>query len=157
MMEANNPYAPPKAAVGDVAGGAEPPRPEQVTRAVKLLWAAVAVSFVSGFLNAYLTVTPDVPQGMFLGFMLFGWVVGFAIVWWILSSIAKGKNWARIVQLVFFIFGIFGVLMVFAMPQQVPGVIWALYAIQMALNVWGVILLFSGPANAWYREMKEWL
>jgi hypothetical protein len=157
MMEAKNPYAPPKAVVGDVASGAEPPRPEQVTRALKLLWAAVAVSFVSGIINAYLTETPGVPKAMFAGFMVFGWIVGLAIIWWILSSIGKGKNWARIVQLVFFIFGILGVVMVFAMPQQVPGVIWAFYVIQMGLNVWGIILLYSGPSNAWFREMKEWL
>ena len=156
-MEANNPYAPPKAAVGDVSSGAEPPRPEPVSRALKLLWAAVAVSFVSGIINAYLTETPGVPKAMFAGMMVVGWVVGLVIIWWILSSIGKGKNWARIVQLVFFIFGILGVLMVFAMPQQVPGVVWALYAVQMGLNTWGVILLFSGPANAWFREMKEWL
>jgi hypothetical protein len=155
-MEANNPYAPPKAAVDDVSSGTEPPRPPQVTRSVRLMWAAVAVSFVSGIVNAKLTETPGIPKAMYVGFLITGWVVGFLIIWWILSSIAKGKNWARIVQLVLFLFGIFGMLMVFAMPQQVSGAIWALYAIQMGLNVWGMILLFSGPANAWFREMKEW-
>lgn len=156
-MESKNPYAPPKATVEDVSSGAEPPRPAAVTRALQLLWAAVAVSFVSGILNAFLTETPDVPRGLYLGFMIFGWVAGFLIIWWILTSIARGKNWARIVQLVLFLFGIVGVLMVFAMPQEVPAAIWVLYAIQMALNLWGMILLFSPPANAWFREMKEWI
>jgi hypothetical protein len=156
-MESKNPYAPPKAVVDDVSSGTEPPRPANVSRAMQLLWAAVAISFVSGILNAYLTETPNVPKSMYVGFLLFGWVVGFLIVWWILSSIGKGKNWARIVQLVLFLFGIFGMLMVFAMPQKVSAVIWVLYAIQMGLNLWGMVLLFSAPANAWFREMKEWL
>ena len=156
-MESKNPYAPPQAVVEDVSSGAEPPRPAAVTRAVQLLWSAVVVSVVSGILNAFLTETPGIPRGMYLGFIVFGWVVSFLIIWWILTSIAKGKNWARIVQLVLFVFGILGMLMVFAMPQEVPAAIWVLYAIQMALNLWGMILLFSGPANAWFREMKEWL
>ena len=155
-MEANNPYAPPKAAVDDVSSGAEPPRPAQVNRALQLMWAAVAVSFVSGILNAYLTEVPNVPRGMYVGFLIVGWVVGFLIIWWILGSIGKGKNWARIVQLVLFLFGIFGMLSVFAMPQEVSPIIWVLYAIQMGLNVWGIVLVFSAPANAWFREMKEW-
>jgi hypothetical protein len=155
-MESKNPYAPPKAVVDDVSSGTEPSRPASVSRAMQLLWAAVAISFVSGILNAYLTETPNVPKSMYVGFLLFGWVVGFLIVWWILSSIGKGKNWARIVQLVLFLFGIFGMLMVFAMPQKVSAVIWVLYAIQMGLNLWGMVLLFSAPANAWFREMKEW-
>lgn len=156
-MESKNPYAPPQAVVEDVSSGVEPPRPAAVTRAVQLLWSAVVVSVVSGILNAFLTETPGIPRGMYLGFIVFGWVVSFLIIWWILTSIAKGKNWARIVQLVLFVFGILGMLMVFAMPQEVPAAIWVLYAIQMALNLWGMILLFSGPANAWFREMKEWL
>jgi hypothetical protein len=157
MMEANNPYAPPKAVVGDVSGATEPPRPATVTRAVQRLWAAVAVSFVSGILNAFLTDTPGVPRGLYLGTLVVGWAVGFLIVWWILSSIGKGKNWARIVQLVLFVFGILGMLMVFRMPQQVSAVIWAFYAVQMALNLWGMVLLFSAPSNAWFREMKDWV
>jgi hypothetical protein len=156
MMEANNPYAPPKAAVNDVSSGVEPPRPPQVNRALQLLWTAVAVSFGSGILNAYLTETPDVPRGMYVAFMIVGWVVGFLITWWLLSSIGKGKNWARIVELVLFLFGILGILMVFRMPQEVSPVIWVLYAVQMGLNVWGFVLLFSAPANGWFREMKEW-
>lgn len=156
-METKNPYAPPKAAVEDVSSGEQPPRPPQVTRAVQVLWAAVAVSFVSGILNAYLTVMPEAGQPLSLGFMLVGWVIGFAIIWWILSSIAKGKNWARIVQLVFFVLGILGVLMVFSMPQQVPVIVWVLYAVQMGLNLYGIILLFGGASNAWFREMKEWV
>ena len=156
-METQNPYAPPKAAVDDVASGAQPPRPPQVTRAVQLLWAAVVVSFISGIINAIQTETPGVPQAMYIGFMLVGWVVGFLIIWWILSSIAKGKNWARIVQLVFFIFGILGVLMVFAMPQPISAIVWVLYAVQMGLNLYGIILLFGAASNAWFREMKEWL
>lgn len=157
MNERQNPYAPPKAVVEDVTSGEQPPRPLQVSRALQLLWAAVAVSFISGIINAYVTEAPGVPKSMYIGFMIFGWVVGFLIIWWVLSSIAKGKNWARIVQLVFFLFGIFGMLMVFAMPQPVSAIIWVLYAIQMGLNLYGIILLFGGVSNAWFREMKEWL
>jgi hypothetical protein len=157
MMEAKNPYAPPKAVVADASSATEPARPAAVTRAVQLLWAAVAVSFVSGILNAYLTETPGVSRALYLGSLVIGWSVGFLIVWWILSSIGKGKNWARIVQLVLFVFGILGVLMVFRMPQEVSAIIWLLYAVQMGLNLWGMILLFSAPANAWFREMKGWV
>lgn len=156
-MEANNPYAPPKAAVEDVASGEQPPRPAQVTRAVQLFWAAVAVSLVSGVLNAYLLETPGFSRGAYAIMMVIGWIVVGAIVWWILSSIGKGKNWARIVQLVLVMFGILGMLTAFTMPQVIPGVVRVLYAVQVGLNLWGILLVFSGPANAWFREMKDWL
>ena len=156
-MESNNPYAPPKAAVEDVSGGEHPPRPPEVTKALQLLWAAVAVSFVSGAINAFTMETPGMPKSMYVGFMVFGWVVGILIVWWIFSSIGKGKNWARIVQLVFFILSILGLMMTYSMPQKVSGIVWALYAVQMGLNLWAVILLFAGRGGEWFREMKNWI
>jgi len=156
-MESSNPYAPPKAVVDDVSSGTEPPRPAQVTRSLQLFWTAIGIGFISAILNYLLADTPGMSKAALIGTTLITWAIGFLIMWWILSSIGKGKNWARIVQLVLFILGILGMLMVFAMPQQVSGIIWVLYAVQMSLNVWGMILLFSGPANAWFREMKDWL
>jgi hypothetical protein len=156
-MESNNPYAPPKAVVDDVSSGSEPPRPAQVTRALQLLWAGIGIAFFSGILNLVLTDNPEMSKAALIGMTVVTWTIGFLIMWWILSSIGKGKNWARIVELVFFVLGILGVLMTLAMPQKVSGIIWVLYAIQMSLNTWGMVLLFSGPANAWFREMKEWL
>jgi hypothetical protein len=155
-MESNNPYAPPKAVVDDVSSGNAPPRPLPVTNAVKLLWAAAAVSVVSGMLNFYLMDTPTIPRSLMVA-LTFAYVIGFLIVWWILSSIGKGKNWARIVELVFFIIGLLGVGMSAIGPQEVPGVVWVLYAIQMGMTLWAIIQLYSAPANRWFQEMKAWV
>jgi hypothetical protein len=155
-MESKNPYAPPKAVVDDVSSGAAPPRPAQVTRALQLFWTSIAIGFLSGILNLLLTDQPGMSKAALIGSTVIAWSIGFLITWWILSSIGKGKNWARIVQVVFFIIGILGILMVFTMPQKISAIIWVLYAIQMSLNVWGMTLLFSSPSNAWFREMKDW-
>jgi hypothetical protein len=124
-----------------------------------LLWASVVIGFVAGIVNL---VATDRPVTNYRGgsvhdiALLISWSIALLIIWWILSSIRKGKNWARIVQVVFFVLGILSVLMVLVMPQRISGIVWMVYAVQMSLNVWGMILLFSTPANAWFRDMKEW-
>lgn len=158
-MESKNPYAPPKAVVEDVSSAAEPPRPPQVAQAVKLLWAGVVIGFLSGFVNLMTTDTPEMPmpRSAQLIAIAISWSIALLVLWWILSSIGKGKNWARIVQLILFLGGLLGLTATFAVPHQVSGFVWSAAALQTGINIWGLILLFSGPSNAWFREMKEWL
>jgi hypothetical protein len=155
----SNRYAPPKAAVDDVTSGAQPERPPQVTRAVRLLWLTLALSFAGSIVSMVFAPASEMPQSLLIGWLAVGWLVGLLIAWWLLSSLGKGKNWARIVQLVFFVFSVLSSTVMFATPEAAAAVTplaWLLYAIQMALNLWGIILLFSSVANSWFRAMKDW-
>jgi hypothetical protein len=153
-METNNPYAPPKTAVDDVSSGVAPPRPPEVTRAVQLCWIAVALGFIAAIVRAVQMPIDGLSGTTLIVMTALSWTVGLLIVWWILSSIGKGRNWARIVQLVLVIFGLLGSVMLFVTPALTV-ILYVCYAVQMALNVWGIVLLFSAPANAWFRAMKE--
>ena len=67
----------------------------------------------------------------------------------------QGRNWARIVHLVFLGLGL--VMIYWALPKTfsmstIRGVV---YVVQTLLNVAAMMLLFSRPANAWFKALRE--
>jgi hypothetical protein len=97
---------------------------------------------------------PGISKGTQVGLTLSSLAIGFAITAWLIISAGKGKNWARIVQLVFVCFGALSSLMLFVTPTPFHWSVWVLYLAQMALNIAAMVFLFSSPANAWYRALK---
>jgi hypothetical protein len=168
-MNANdrNPYTPPSAAVADPAEDSALERPAVVVRAVKLLW----LTFVIGFLSAIvgLFFSPELRGAgsyvlLTLIAMLVGFGVAFGISYLIYGAIYAGRNWARILLLVLMILivivmvAVFGAVAVtLSNMQNLPpmGVFDAIVSVvQWGLSIYATALLFTRPANAWYRAMK---
>ena len=157
MSEADNlsPYAPPKAVVSDAApAGEAPPRPAQVERAVLLLWVGFAVGIVA---TAWNLVSPlpaqrQMPMGLALAFV----VVGYLFAIWIYRAIGRGRNWARILYLIFTGFTALGLVYTFMFSAALHlGVVRiVLTVVSSALHFYVATLLLLAPARQWYAEMK---
>jgi hypothetical protein len=144
-----NPYAPPVAAVADPVE-VRSERPKEVTLAVKLLWA----SFFMGIAGVFLRPAQQVP---FVA-ILIGSVLAFGFWAWVITCIANGRNWARILFFVVVGFGlIFAALFLSATlavyrDRPFNGF---LAAINYALELYTLYLLLSAPARAWFKQPAQ--
>lgn len=146
-----NPYAPPVSAVADpVEVRAE--RPPEVTLAVKLLWASFFLGLVALFYQPALKNAAA--PGQWVG-VLIGMAIIFGLWAWVISKIARGRNWARVL---FLVIGILGtVINLLATPmvlsfykaQPLSGVI---ALINFVLEIYTIYLLLTAPARAWFKQ-----
>jgi hypothetical protein len=144
-----NPYAPPVSAVADPAE-VRMERPKEVTLAVKLLWA----SFFIGIVGVFLRPAQQVP---FIAILIVS-VLAFGFWAWVITCIANGRNWARIL---FFV--LVGIGLVFAVLFLSTTL--ALYkdrpfngflaAINYALEIYTLYLLLTAPAREWFKPTPQ--
>jgi hypothetical protein len=147
-----NPYAPPVSTVADSAE-IRGERPKEVTLAVKLLWTSLLLGVAGMFLQPLNATAPAQWIGVIIGA---GAV--FAIWAWIVSKIAKGRNWARVLFLVLVILGL--VVTVLVMPtamaiyraRPLNGVI---SLINVVIEVVTMYLLLTAPARAWFKQPPQ--
>ncbi len=156
----NNPATGP--AYGAPAGRG--PRPSSVDIGVKLIWAAIAVSLISGLATFIMidsiiddqleaagaseAINADTVRSAVLVGAIFGLVISVAIYSLLAIFIGKGANWARIVFTVFTVIGVAG--SVFGLGSQ-PLVLLFLTVIGLICNVAAVVFLFRADASAWFK------
>ena len=156
----HNPYKPPDAIVADRASR---PRPPQVTRACRILWAMLILGLVSlhpairgewwtspeGVESGEAGGAPDVVLaiGVALGVLL---TVAFA---GLLVLVGRRHNWARWTLLVYLVLG--WVLLALDVPTAVnetPPVAIAIDLLSAAAEAWAGFLLFADPAAQWFLD-----
>jgi hypothetical protein len=146
----NDLYAPPRAAVADVIPGPLMARPWQVTLAVRLCWLSTLLA-----LPAVIDVLSKTPVGVerpaYLAITLAVYVPLFALSFVLYVLMARGYRWSRIVYSALTLFGLVGI--VRYAPDEFArawylGVLNILVGLLGAATLW---LLFTGPANAWFR------
>ncbi len=145
-----NPYAPPTAQVANVDPDLPLPRPRAVSLAILFFWISVAVSLPLWFVDGAV----DTSDSDVFAVMVIGWIIGIALLAftiWVIVSIGRARNWARIT---YSVLAILGWLMVIV---DLPGLVaspwynWLGYLLNAALDVAIVVLLFTPAANAWFR------
>jgi hypothetical protein len=152
-----NRYAPPNAPVADIDQAASLERPKVVKIGAWMMWSEVVFG-VPGVVFAMLNLPAKLATGVAHVTVIVGLVVvlGFiALGAWFTWMAYQGRNWARIVQLVFMILGLLSgwwTLKASFAKSTYDGVV---SVIQYVLNTAGVVLLFVPSANAWYRAMRE--
>lgn len=155
-------YAPPKAALAD----AEPvsiERPPKATRAVRCLWAGLALSavivlFTLGQPGQMQNVGPahDARAAM-MAFTIGFCALMFAIAAWINIKISRGRNWARILYL------ILNLMWLPALPALAIGAFTgAVSALELlanlasfALSLYTCYLLLTRESNEWFAAVRE--
>jgi hypothetical protein len=124
-------------------------RPIEVTRAVQLFSA----SFVIGGIRTVFDLAQKL-TGVYFLLALLVMVVFLGIAFFLVSKIAAGRNWARIVFLVLFLIGL---------PLAIPGYLVELktnllhgsISILMALlQLIAMYLLFTKNSNLWFKTRK---
>jgi len=156
-MEENR-YKPPTAAVEDIEQVApELERPAVVRHGAILLWLQGALG-LPGLVFGVVSPPADAASG--IAYVAF--LVGMAITVGIIALFAvftwmawKGRNWARIVHLVFALLGLaltYWVVRMMFRQSTFDGVI---SLVQSILYPVGTLLLFLPAANRWYRALKD--
>jgi hypothetical protein len=147
-----NPYAPPVSPVADPTE-VKGERPKEVTLAVRFLWLSVALGAVGMLMRQ---LKPSAPAQMFEWLIAAG--VVFAIWAWIVTKIARGRNWARILFIVLAIVGL--IVAAVSLPftiqvytaEPLTGI---LSLVQLILEAATLYLLLTAPARAWFKQSHE--
>jgi len=150
-----NRYAPPTAPVGEL----EPAgltRPQYVKLGCWILWVELLVGlprFFTQMVNPPPGVESGIPHVIYMVAMIIALGIMLLLAWFTYMA-WDGRNWARIVHLVLaslaVLFSFWGAPKAFE-QSTFDGV---MYVVQTAMSIAGVILLFSPPANAWYKAVK---
>jgi hypothetical protein len=122
-------------------------RPRSVGTAVTLLWISLVVGFAKGALDfTHLRAMAPV------GFTVFVLVFTFAVLILLVLRIGAGRNWARIAFLILFIIGTVPTLPVVRDELERAPLVGALSILQLLLQIWALVLLFTRPGSAWFRR-----
>ena len=127
-------------------------RPKSVAKAVQLLASAVAI----GLLNAILTVvqrTSGIPMLVVLLIV----IAFFGLLFFLVIKISAGRNWARLVWLVWVLLLIANIsFSILAYPETVGKNVISiiLSIITMILQLIGTALLFTKNSNVWFKTSK---
>jgi hypothetical protein len=144
-----------------------PAKPKSFAIAIWLLWINLFISFTYFLLmkDEILNITTerfaklDVPQ-TWVHYFFWGTLMVYLICVWLNYKITVGRQWARILLLIFCLYGLFGFLislndplvMRFYNPSTLKGCVSILIWI---LTYSALGLLFTKSSNSWYRKQKE--
>jgi len=113
-----------------------------------MLWASLALGIVTSLLDRRFLGSVAAP-GFTVGIL----VVVFGLTAWLVVKISAGRNWARITFLVLFLVGAvpYALNLVAMFDRSV--LTGAVSAIQFALQLCALYLIFTGPGAGWFRRI----
>jgi hypothetical protein len=144
-----NLYAPPAAPVADpVETRSE--RPRQVGWAVWLLWISLAGALISSTLDSISLFT-------FGGVLmpLISRAIRYLVTAWINIKVAEGRNWARILVLLWTLAAVVMVAYEWRSTLEIlarHSLTEVLDAVKLLLDCTTVVLLFTPAANRWFKQ-----
>jgi len=142
----NDRYAPPAAAVADVVPVGKGQPPSRVVLAVRILWVSLLLAVPGIYFGIERT-----PAGAATAVALVFELGIFALAAYLNVSIYRGKNWARILSLVFTALGF--LLLAFAPnPVDITVIERLANGVATVLDVVAMVLLFTAPGSAWFKN-----
>jgi hypothetical protein len=151
MNSNSNPYAPPKALVTDSQSEAEAihQQPAAVRVAVWLLWVSLAVAVVSSAVRIKGS-TEQAALNYALGLLISNAVLSI----WLNLKIAAGRNWARIVWMVWFLLGasLTAAMFLTVLKQYTWN---PLARVQGLLQIVIFVLLLTPSAARWFKRKRN--
>jgi hypothetical protein len=124
-------------------------KPAKVGQAVVLLYASLGIGVIRAGLESS-ALTNSNAYSLTLGYVALFQVCLVAFCWWTFQSISSGKNWARILFLVFFSLGL---------PLSIKPLVHSLSdhpfsgslgILQLLFQFIAVVFLFLPTAGAWF-------
>lgn len=134
-------------------------KPREARLATNLLWGSLGISVVIYALLFF----RDVQDQFLLGALLSSSAVDVAVTALLVHRISQGRNWARIIFLIWFIFWALGLLVDLISHLNAPavvarldrssliGLLWAGRLLPQAVALY---LVFSKPGATWFRREK---
>lgn len=146
-----NPYAPPRADVSDLPEAVRPlERPSQVELAVMI----AAGNYVLGLIGLILTWNVFYSKLMPLSLLVVNQLFSLGFMGWIYYMVWQGKNWARILLLVFTLLGV--VTLVYGPVRTrlaaLPTMNITTMVISWIAHIAIFWLLFISPGRVWFQR-----
>lgn len=131
-------------------GSAMPiPKPGSVRSAVIVLWGSLGLGLVSVLVdNARLA---SIAAPLFTNLVL---LLTFGILAGLILLLSARRNWARYAFVVLFLVGLIPGLPGLITELRTVPVLGAISGIQVAMQAYACVLLFSAEANGWYRSRQ---
>lgn len=135
-------------------------QPQKVNTAVKLLYASLGLGIISSVLfppglDEVSSFDSALNDSLFIFFTA---GLTFGLTWLLIYMIGKGKNWARITFLVFFIIGIplsIVTFPLFLLLSDTPVIDGSLFLVQTGMDLVALVFLFQGESSAWFKALKQ--
>ena len=153
----HNPYSPPNADVAEMEAERPQQVPFEVVLAVRVLWGSVLLGLVFGvieYINRVQANDPfDPPRTLTT---ILGNCFGLLVATWFIGKIAKGRNWARILMLVFNVLqyvavGLIWVFLDHEYYEQVGAFDLFTLAVQQLLTLVALYLVFVSAGRHWFK------
>ena len=123
-----------------------PERPKKVQNAVTILYVTLGIGIVRAVMEASANA-----EMAGVGFLMFVTLVVFAVMVFLIAMIGRGRNWARITLLVFFLLGLpLSILPVIRSFTNSP-ISGVLGLAQVILQIVAIVFLFQQEASAWFK------
>lgn len=135
-------------------------QPQKVNTAVKLLYASLGLGIISSVLfppglDEVSSFDSALNDSLFIFFTA---GLTFGLTWLLIYMIGKGKNWARITFLVFFIIGIplsIVTFPLFLLLSDTPVIDGSLFLVQTGMDLVALVFLFQEESSAWFKALKQ--
>jgi hypothetical protein len=129
-------------------------RPRAVAKAVQFLASAVVI----GLLNAIVTLVQrssvQKPTGISMLMALIMVIAFFALLFFLVMKVSAGRNWARIVWLIFVLLNAPFAIMAYPDAVRRNAITGTLSIIIVILQLIGTGLLFTKASNLWFKTRK---
>ncbi len=123
-----------------------PERPKKVQNAVTILYVTLGIGIVRAVMEASANA-----EMAGVGFLMFVTLVVFAVMVFLIAMIGRGRNWARITLLVFFLLGLpLSILPLIRSFTNSP-ISGVLGLAQVILQIVAIVFLFQQDASAWFK------
>jgi len=129
------------------------PKPRQVTNAVYLIYASIAVAALSLIIGMVSSYQAGIEFSTALSILTCSGI-NYTIMIFVATRIAGGRNWARTLTLIFFVLGVLGIICDYrsylANPLSAANLV-----ITGILHLTAIILLYQQPSNDWFKSMNQ--
>lgn len=130
--------------------------PIEIRKAIQMIIASIALGIVR-FALTYEQTKAKVEAANIPGmapwlFIILTLVFSFGFNLVLLFFLSRGKNWARILFTILFVIGVPMSLPYLMEAFNVAPVSGVVGAFQLAMQLYGVILLFQPASNAWFKK-----
>ena len=124
-------------------------RPRAVRRAIQFLTSSLAIGLLASILRL-----AQIVSGAPMIFSLLIVIAVFGILFFLLTKISAGKNWARIVWLLLVLSGLPFAVSAYLQEVRTHVVSGTLSIIVLMLQLIGTALLFTKKSNIWFGKRK---
>lgn len=129
----------------------------RINLAIKLLWISFSLGILQKLLNNDFVEEVKADGG---GLILIIWVSFSAFTFYLILSVSRGKNWARIIMLLLAYFSIAGVFLEFlifekhqyGIFQSIAG--YSVVMVHLPIMFYALYVFFTGTSSEWFRKNK---